>query len=114
MAQHRDRQRRVHRLMRSGQLGRRGLDRAPGVAIAKPAPASASQPPPRGSQSAPAAAAAAPTRAAIAGGIELGQQRHAGFGDAGFLGGDIFESVAEKGVMVVAQLGDAAGERARG
>ncbi len=43
--------------------------------------------------------------------IGLGDERHALLGDARFLGGDLLERVAEEGVMVVAELGDAADER---
>ena len=113
VAQHRHRERGVHRLMGAGEARQRQARAAPLVAIVERAVAGPRRPrrSPRGSQSAPAAAAASPIGAASLAGIVLRDQRHAALGDAGFLGGDLLDRVAEEGLMVDAELGDAADDR---
>ena len=115
MAQHRDGERGVHRLMRPGQARER-KDRArpwrrDSEACRRPTAAShavaARQP---GAPAAPRGSCR--PISAMRRGISVGDERRAGLGDAGFLGGDLLDPVAEEGVVIVAERGDAADERA--
>ena len=90
MAQHRDRQRGIHRLMPAGQAGEGKFKLTLLVAIMKPVlpknrvPACATRQP----QGADFVRDLADALGDF-GRIELGDQRHARLGDRGFLGGDI-------------------------
>ncbi len=102
------------RLVGAGEAGEGEIEHAPNIAVADAAAVDLGL---------PAAAARNPERAGRLGdfadpgrdrlGIGQSDQGHLRLGDAGFLGGDAFERVAEEGVMIVAQLGDGADQRRR-
>jgi hypothetical protein len=112
MAQHRDGQRRVHGLVRPLQARQRQLELAVPVPILDLLAIS---------DRVPGAGPWQPDRAGLPGhiahpagdlaGVELSEERHAGFGDAGLFPRDRLDARAQKGLMIEPELGDAADQR---